>query len=102
NEADRSQNVSALLRNLPLQQTRADSIGRLLLRSIHTLNSARPHPTARRGSLKPGVTATPHSPKRRAPARLFPVFQRAECEPRELLALPTRQFSRVESGVRYS
>src|SRR5207245_6222348 len=70
-EADQSQDISAVLRNLPFRQTRAYSIGRLLLRSIHTLNSTRAHPTARRGSLRRGSTASPHSPKRRAPARLF-------------------------------
>ena len=40
-----------VLRSLSLRQTRADCVGRLLLRSIHTVDSARAHRTARHRSL---------------------------------------------------
>ena len=35
-EADRTQNIFGILRNLSLRQGRADRFGRLLLRSIHS------------------------------------------------------------------
>jgi hypothetical protein len=50
-ETDRAQNVSGVLRSLSLRQARANCVGRLLLRSIHAVDSARTHRTARRRSL---------------------------------------------------
>jgi len=43
--------IPAVLRGLSTRRTRTRRVGGLLLRSIHTFNSARAHPTARRGSL---------------------------------------------------
>jgi len=49
--AFRTSDIPAVLRGLSTRRTRTRRVGGLLLRSIHTFNSARAHPTARRGSL---------------------------------------------------
>src|SRR5713226_3380491 len=65
------------------RQTGTGRVGRLLLRSIHTLNSARAHPTACRGRL--GYlhdlhhTNLPH--KRRVGSAPFPFRSRTESWP---------------------
>jgi hypothetical protein len=52
----------------------ADGFGRLLLRSIHTVNSTRAYPTSRSRGIKPGCANTAHS--KGALVRAFPIKPR--------------------------
>src|SRR6266536_4177187 len=75
--------VASVLRNLPLRQTRADCLGRLLLRSIHTVDAAWAHSTACRSGLKRSGLVNHHQLKAR-PARLSSHIRR-----RKFANLPT-------------
>jgi hypothetical protein len=78
-QAHRTSDDLAVLRNLPLRPTRADCVGRLLLRSIHALDPTWAHTTPRRRSLEPGPRKNVSPSERRAPAAPFAFKTLAIC-----------------------